>query len=68
MEKEHVTGAAEKVKGKIKEVTGHITGNDKLENEGKLDQVKGSAHNAIGNTKEASKDAIDSVKNAPSRQ
>jgi uncharacterized protein YjbJ (UPF0337 family) len=68
MEKEHVTGAAEKVKGKIKEVTGHITGNDKLENEGKLDQVKGSAHNAIGNTKEAGKDAIDSVKNAPSRQ
>jgi uncharacterized protein YjbJ (UPF0337 family) len=61
-------GRRKRLRARSKEVTGHITGNDKLENEGKLDQVKGSAHNAIGNTKEAGKDAIDSVKNAPSRQ
>lgn len=67
MEKEHVTGAAEKVKGKVEEVTGHVTGNKKLENEGKLDEVKGSLHNAIGNAKETGKDAIDSVKNARNR-
>lgn len=68
MEKEHVTGAAEKVKGKVKEVTGHVTGDKKLEDEGKLDEVKGSVHNAIGNAKEAGKDAIDSLKNARNRQ
>jgi uncharacterized protein YjbJ (UPF0337 family) len=67
MEKEHVTGAAEKAIGKVKEVTGHVVGNKKLENEGKLDQIKGSVHNAIGNTKEAGRDAIDSVKNAARR-
>jgi uncharacterized protein YjbJ (UPF0337 family) len=64
MEKEHVTGAAEKVKGKVEEVTGHVTGNKKLENQGKLNKVKGSIHNAIGDAKEAGKDVIDSVKNA----
>lgn len=68
MEKEHVTGATEKAKGKIKEVTGRATGNKKLENEGKLDEAKGAAHNAVGDVKEAGKDAIDSVKHAPSRQ
>jgi uncharacterized protein YjbJ (UPF0337 family) len=68
MEKEHVTGEAEKIKGKAKEVTGQVIGNKKLENEGKLDEVEGSARKAVGNVKEAGKDAVDSVKNASSRQ
>ena len=63
MDKEHVKGAADKVAGKIKEVAGHVTGNKKLETEGKLDQLKGAAHRA----KDAGKQAIESVKNAPSR-
>ena len=64
MDKNHVKGATEKVEGKIKEVMGRITGNKKLENKGKLDQVKGAAADA----KDAGKEAIASVKNAPSRQ
>jgi uncharacterized protein YjbJ (UPF0337 family) len=67
MEKEHVKGAAEKVEGNVKEVAGHATGNKKLENEGKVDEVKGAVHTAVGNAKEAGRDAINSVKNAPSR-
>jgi uncharacterized protein YjbJ (UPF0337 family) len=67
MDKEHVKGAADKVAGKTKEVAGHVTGNKKLETEGKVDQLKGAAHRAAGDAKDAGKEAIDSVKNAPSR-
>ena len=58
MNKEHVKAVEEKGVGKIKEVAGHITGNTKLENEGKVDQVKGAIHNAVGNAKDSVKEAF----------
>ena len=67
MNEQHVKGAVDKVVGKAKEVAGRVTGNKKLETEGKVDQVKGAVHNAVGDAKDAGKEAIDSVKNAPSR-
>jgi uncharacterized protein YjbJ (UPF0337 family) len=67
MDKEHVRGAADKTVGKTKEVAGHVTGNKKLETEGKVDQAKGAVHAAAGDAKDAGKEAIDSVKNAPSK-
>ena len=67
MDKEHVKGAADKAAGKIKEVAGRVTGNKKLETEGKVDQVKGAVHNLAGDAKDAGKEAIDSVNNAPSK-
>jgi uncharacterized protein YjbJ (UPF0337 family) len=67
MDKEHVKGVADKAAGKTKEVAGHVTGNKKLETEGKVDQLKGAAHSAAGDAKDAVKEAIDSVKHAPSR-
>jgi uncharacterized protein YjbJ (UPF0337 family) len=67
MDKEHVKGATDDAVGKTKEVAGHVTGNKKLETEGKVDQVKGVAHNAAGDAKDAGKEAIDAVKNAPSK-
>ena len=67
MDKENVKGAADKAVGKIKEAAGHVTGNKKLETEGKVDQVKGAAHTAASDAKDAGKEAIDSVKNAPSK-
>jgi hypothetical protein len=36
MDKEHVKGATDNAVGKTKEVAGHVTGNKKLETEGKL--------------------------------
>ncbi|HET6216070.1 MAG TPA: CsbD family protein [Acidobacteriaceae bacterium] len=63
-DKEHVKGAADNVKGKAKEVAIQVGGNKTLE-QGKADQVKGAIHNAVGDVKDAGKDAIDSVKNAP---
>lgn len=67
MDKEHIKGAADQIKGKAKEVTGLVSGDRKLEHEGTADQVKGSLHHAAGEAKDAGKEAIDSVKNAPSR-
>jgi uncharacterized protein YjbJ (UPF0337 family) len=60
MDKEHVKGAADTVAGNTKEVVGHVTGNKKLETEGKVDQVKGAIHNAVGDAKDAAKKALDS--------
>jgi len=55
MNSEHVKGAADKSEGNIKEATGHVIGSKKLENEGKVDKVKGAVHNAAGNAKDAIK-------------
>jgi uncharacterized protein YjbJ (UPF0337 family) len=67
MDKEHVKGAADTVVGKTKEVVGHVTGNKKLEIEGKIDQARGAIHNAVGDAKDAGKKAIDNTKATPSK-
>ena len=67
MDKEHVKGATDSVVGKTKEVAGHFRGNKNLETECKVDRVKGAVHNAAGDAKDAGKEAIEAVKNAPSR-
>jgi uncharacterized protein YjbJ (UPF0337 family) len=55
MDKEHVKGAADKAKGAIKENAGKMTGDKKLETEGKVDKVKGAVHKAVGDAKDALK-------------
>jgi uncharacterized protein YjbJ (UPF0337 family) len=67
MDKEHVKGVADDVKGKAKEAVGHVFGDKKLEQEGRLDQAKGAAHKVAGDVKDVGRDAIDSVKRAPSK-
>jgi uncharacterized protein YjbJ (UPF0337 family) len=52
MDREHVKGTADKAKGVIKETAGKVSGDKKLQSEGKLDKAKGSAHIA-GNVKES---------------
>jgi uncharacterized protein YjbJ (UPF0337 family) len=53
MDREHVKGAADKAKGSIKEVAGKVTGDEKLQTEGKLDKAKGNVHKAAGDAKDA---------------
>jgi uncharacterized protein YjbJ (UPF0337 family) len=55
MNEEHVKGATDNVAGKTKEMAGHVTGSKNLETEGKVDQVKGAVHNAVGDAKDAAK-------------
>jgi uncharacterized protein YjbJ (UPF0337 family) len=55
VDKDRVDGSATNLGGKIKEGAGKLTGDSKLESEGKLDQVKGKVQNAIGGIKDAIK-------------
>jgi uncharacterized protein YjbJ (UPF0337 family) len=52
MDKDRIKGAAEQAKGKVKEVAGKVTGDSKLEGEGKADQVAGKVQNTIGGIKD----------------
>jgi len=59
MNKDHVKGAAEKAKGAVKDAVGGLTGDSKLQAEGKLDKAKGSIHKDVGDAKDAVKKAVD---------
>jgi uncharacterized protein YjbJ (UPF0337 family) len=52
MDKDRIEGSAEQAKGKVKEVAGKVTGDKKLEGEGKADQIAGKVQNAIGGIKD----------------
>ena len=52
MNKDRIQGSVEQAKGKVKEVAGKVTGDSKLEREGKTDQVKGKIQNTIGGLKD----------------
>ncbi len=53
MDREHIKGAADKVKGALKETVGKATGDKHLQAEGKFDKAKGSAHKVAGDVKDA---------------
>jgi len=55
MDREHIKGIAEKSKGAIKDTAGKVTGDKKIQTEGKFDKAKGSAHNVAGDVKDAVK-------------
>jgi len=62
MDREHVKGAVDKAKGAIKDTAGKLTGDKKLEAEGKLDKAKGDLHNVAGDVKDAVRDASKAAK------
>jgi uncharacterized protein YjbJ (UPF0337 family) len=62
MDREHVKGAADKAKGAIKEGAGKLSGDKKLENEGKFDKAKGAAHNTVGDVKDTARNLRDANK------
>lgn len=47
----------DKVKGKIEQAAGSLSGDKKLEREGKVDQAKGKVKGAVEDVKHAVKDA-----------
>ncbi|MBY0567634.1 MAG: CsbD family protein [Hyphomonadaceae bacterium] len=57
MDKEHVKGAADKASGTIKDAAGKLTGNEKLQAEGKFDKAKGEVRETVGDVKDAAKKA-----------
>ena len=48
--------AADKAKGKVKETAGKAVGNERLTAEGRADQAKGDAKQAVEKAKDALKD------------
>ena len=54
-------GKTDVVKGRIKEAAGALTGNDKLREEGKTDQVVGKAKQAVQKAACAVKEAVKKV-------
>lgn len=53
VDKDRIEGSAEQAKGKVKEWTGKVVGDKKLETEGQADQAKGKVQNAVGGLKDA---------------
>lgn len=58
MNKHQVEGRTDQVKGKIKEATGKLTGNESLKQEGRADQAAGKVQATYGDVKEDVKDSI----------
>ncbi len=57
MDEDRVKGAAKKKMGELKEGAGKLTGDEKLKNEGKSDQVRGTVQNTVGSVKDSLRDA-----------
>ena len=55
MDKNRVKGSATNRGGKAKEAAGKLTGDTKLQGEGKMDQANGKVQNAAGGAKDALK-------------
>lgn len=52
MNKDRLAGAAKEAKGAIKSEIGKLTGDAKLQAEGKADQLAGKIQNAVGGVKD----------------
>lgn len=57
MAREQVRGAVNKVKGAFKDAVGKVTGNKKMQAEGKIDKAKGAVQNTAGNAKDKARSA-----------
>lgn len=55
MDKDRVDGSAKNMGGKVKEGVGKLTGDAKLQSEGKADQVEGKIQNTVGGLKDTLK-------------
>lgn len=58
MDKDRTAGIGHQVKGSVKEAAGKVTGDRKLEAEGKAEKVGGKVQNAVGGAKDSLRDAV----------
>jgi len=56
MDKDRVKGMAKQAKGSIKDTAGKVSGDAKLQAEGKADKIKGKVQNAAGGLKDAARE------------
>jgi uncharacterized protein YjbJ (UPF0337 family) len=53
MDKDRIEGSARQAKGAVKDTVGKVTGDSKLQGEGKADKAAGKIQNAVGGVKDA---------------
>jgi uncharacterized protein YjbJ (UPF0337 family) len=58
------SGKSDEVKGRVKEAAGVLTGDKKMQREGKADQVAGKVKKAVKKAKDKADEAIDDLKDA----
>ncbi len=58
VDKDRVDGSAKNIGGKLKEGVGNVTGDSKMQTEGKADQAEGKIQNTVGGIKDSIKDAF----------
>jgi uncharacterized protein YjbJ (UPF0337 family) len=54
-----IKGATNEAIGKAKQGIGEATGSDRLKGEGAVQEIKGKGQKAMGDAKDAAKDAVD---------
>ena len=59
MDKDRIEGTAKQAKGAVKDAAGKITGDTKLQAEGKADKAEGKLQNAVGGLKDKAREALD---------
>ncbi|WP_137152328.1 CsbD family protein [Devosia sp. FKR38] len=58
MHKDEAKGVAKQVEGALKDGIGGLTGNNKLQAEGKVDKAVGKTQQKVGEAKDAVRDAL----------
>ena len=58
MDKDRIEGGMKVAKGSVKEAIGKIIGNEKTQAEGVAEKVAGKAQEAVGEGKDAVRDAV----------
>lgn len=58
MHKDQVEGVGKQIKGAVKDAAGGLTGNEKLQAEGKLDKVEGKLQQKVGDVKDKARDGL----------
>lgn len=58
MHKDEIKGVGKRAKGAVKDAVGGLTGNEKMQAEGKLDKAAGKIQQKVGEAKDAARDAL----------
>jgi uncharacterized protein YjbJ (UPF0337 family) len=59
MDNDRIEGAAKQMKGQVKDAAGKLTGDSKLQAEGKADKAEGKVQNTVGGLKDKAREALD---------
>ena len=60
-DKEEIRGQMERVKGKVKERVGDLTGNEQLRGQGEADEIGGNARETFGEGRRKVGEALDDL-------